>query len=118
MACVYTKQNSKLYHKGNPYFRNHILKEGLVPQVGDSYAMHWEGKKSREELEPLVFLYDKDVYGEYDSTYDDDVWEIDRSKLDESKLKSDKGLEVAGIYTYSDVIPKSAIKLIHKGTGE
>lgn len=105
----------KMYHKSNPELRDQISKEGLKVKVGDSYKAHYDDK---DDLEPLVFMYDKNVK-EYDTTYDDDIWEIDLSKLDTSKIKKDPEKRISHYcYVYSKDIPVDAIKLIHKGTGE
>ena len=108
------KVPNKLWHKGNPYFRKDILKYGLIPKVGESYQLHWS--KPKEQLKPLIFLYDKTI-AEYDSTYDDDIWEIDTSKLYKECFDIDKGLTVDWVYTYSKNIPLDCIKLIYKGSG-
>lgn len=109
-----------LYHKGNPIFRDKIEKEGLKVQVGDSYMIHWEDEKDADQLEKLIFMYDKNI-DEYDTTYDDDIWEIDITKLDNSKIKGDPDRWMwknKGCWVYADDIPREAIKLIHEGTGE
>ena len=122
---VYRKANEeripkKLYHKGNPYYRDDILKNGLIPKIGDSYRLFItdSGRGDRqlkdEELQPMVFLYDADVF-EYDSTWDDDKYEINTDLLDKSLFRHDV---LSDCYTYSDIIPPKALKLIYKGTGE
>lgn len=104
------------YHTSNPYFRDKIEKEGLIPKVGDSYFCHWEGElfngkkvEKPEDLPKYVFLAKEP----YDSTYDDDIWEVDESKLDMNYLDKDPGLP--GAFVYSKRIPRSAIKLIYEG---
>ena len=80
--------------------------------------MYWEG--SKKELEPVIFAYDKDKK-EYDSTYDDDIYEIDTTKLKKEDWKKDpdEGMyDIFGSIVYSKKIPKDAIKLIYEGTGE
>lgn len=108
---------NKVYHKAPPTLRENILKEGLKPQVGPSYSAHWEEKE--EELIPVIFAYDKDKK-EYDSTYDDDIYEIDTSKLDKESWNKDKDeymYNTFGSIVYNKEIPKDAIKLIYRGTG-
>mgnify|MGYP001772706333 CR=1 FL=1 len=109
-----------LYHKSNPINRNNIEKDGLKIQVGDSYIMHWEVEKDSSKLEKLIFMYDKNV-DEYDTTYDDDIWEIDVSKLDKSKIHGDPDTWMwknKGCWVYTKDIPTEAIKLVYKGTGD
>ena len=110
-----SKLPNKLYHKSNPELREQISKEGLKVKVGDSYKAHYD---DRDNLEPLIFMYDKNVK-EYDTTYDDDIWEIDLTKINKSKIKKDPEKNISHYcYIYSEDIPSDAIKLIYKGTGE
>lgn len=108
----------KLYHKGNPKYRDDILKNGLEPRIGDSYSLFYTDNMgyTKDELEPLVFLYDRNIE-EYDSTYDDDIYEIDTRKLDKDYLSKDKALPEY-CYTYKSRIWPHAFKLIYKGTGK
>lgn len=105
-----------LYHTSNPYFRDKIESEGLIPKVGDSYFLHWQGElfngkkvEKPEDLPKYVFLSKEP----YDSTYDDDIWEIDESQLDKDYLSEDPGL--SGALVYSKKIPRSAMKLVYQG---
>lgn len=104
-----------LYHKAPVSVRKSIMKNGLVPSVGDSYRLHWEGE---EGLVPYVFLYSHEEIkgGEYDSTYDDDIYAIDVSKLDMDYLDKDPDEYMTGCYAYRKIIPPSAIKLVYKGS--
>jgi hypothetical protein len=74
-----------LFHKSPISCRKSILKKGLLPSVGDSYKAHWD---DREDLTPYIFLYDHNTIngGEYDSTYDDDIYAVDVSQLDNEHL--------------------------------
>ncbi|HRW22759.1 MAG TPA: hypothetical protein P5509_12375 [Bacteroidales bacterium] len=110
------KPKNVVFHTGNPMFRDKILKMGLVPQIGDSYRMHYEDNGVKPI--PAIFAVNvgsiKDVY---DSTYDDDIWEIDTKKANVKWFKD--------IHIYSDVailtfetIPPNALKLVKKGTGK
>ena len=116
---VITENNNEhptvLYHKSPVYCRELILKNGLVPSVGDSYKAHWD---DREDLTPYVFLYDHNTIrgGEYDSTYDDDIYAVDASQLDEKHLFNDPDESMAGCYAYDMPIPTSAIKLVYMGS--
>ena len=103
-------------HHKSPYLvRKEILKQGLIPQVGASYQAHWEDK---DNLTPYIFLYDHETIenGEYDSTYDDDIWQIDTSQLDLSHLFTDPDEDMVGCLAYDLPIPTKAIKLVYRGS--
>lgn len=102
-----------LYHKAPIFVRQSILNNGLKPSVGASYKAHWE---DREDLIPYVFLYDYDMIGEYDSTYDDDIYRVDMSMLDKNHLFLDPDEEMEGCYVYDEIIPTTAIELIYEGS--
>lgn len=103
-----------LYHKSSVLNRTSILNSGLLPQVGTSYAGHWEGKK---KLKPLIFLYDKNVL-EYDTTNDDDIYKIDIQKLDKRRISRDPDKDMKGCYCYSLQIATCYFTLVDEGTGE
>jgi len=103
-----------LYHKSSVINRESILCGGLKPQVGTSYFCHWNCKKG---LKPLVFLYDKEII-EYDTTYDDDIYQIDTLQLDKRGFELDPDEGMIGCFTYDAEIPCSFCKIIYKGTGE
>ena len=108
---------TKLYHKSNPINRKYILKEGLIPSIGSSYKCHYN---EDEDLMPLVFLYDRNI-AEYNTTYDDDIYEIQTKYLDKNKLMKDPDdymYDMQGCYTYTENIPSLYLKLIYKGTGK
>lgn len=99
-----------VYHKSNPFFRDLIDKEGLKIMKGDSY-IHQKIAVHQQYLDMLQ--------GEYDSTYDDDIWEIDAKKIPNVKWYDDKETSYSAhitVVTYQN-IPRNAIKLIYKGTG-
>jgi GNAT superfamily N-acetyltransferase len=104
-----------LFHKSPISCRKSILKKGLLPSVGDSYKAHWD---DREDLTPYIFLYDHNTIngGEYDSTYDDDIYAVDVSQLDNEHLFNDPDNDMNGCFVYDIPIPTSAIKLVYKGT--
>ena len=104
-----------IYHKSNPMFREKIEKEGLKIMKGDSYMCH----SPEKSCPPAIFGYTGDV-DYYDSTYDDDVWQIDVAKIPNHEWFIDK--EVGGhiqqaVVTYQN-IPREAIKIIYKGSGK
>lgn len=104
-----------LYHKSGYFNRKSILKNGLIPQVGPSYQAHWD---DAENLKPYIFLYDHNKVpdGEYDSTYDDDIYSVDLSQLDKSHLFRDPDSSMKGCWVYDKIISPSAIKLVYKGS--
>lgn len=104
-----------LYHKSPISCRESILKNGLQPSVGSSYQAHWD---DREDLTPYIFLYDHNTVndGEYDSTYDDDIYAVDVAQLDMEHLFHDPDEYMNGCYVYDLSIPPSAIKLVYEGS--
>lgn len=105
-----------LYHKSPRAFRKSILANGLLPKVGDSYQCHYA---SEENLQPLIFLYDHNTIdgGEYDSTYDDDIYRINTSYLDKELLNDDPA-GMNGCFTYPEPIPSEALTLVYEGSDE
>lgn len=103
-----------LYHVSNPYFRKHILAQGLKPMVGSSYRAHFD---DIDGLIPVIFLKDKN---DYDSTYNDDRWAIDTSTLDKSCIFADFDDYMAkcGCYVYTKTIAPDSMHLLHKGDGQ
>lgn len=111
---VEVEPNKYLYHTSNPIFRDKITKEGLIPK-GKSEAWLSDTKIDGE----VIFAVNSDDKEDwFDSTYDDDIYRIDTSKL-ENKWYVDPNfdLEDKRIITF-DKIPVSSIELIYKGTGE
>jgi len=104
-----------LYHKAPIAARKSIMKNGLIPSIGDSYKAHWN---DREDLKPYVFLYDHNTIsnGEYDSTYDDDIFAVDVSQLDKKHIFKDPDKSMKGCLAYDIPIPISAIKMVYKGS--
>lgn len=97
---------SILYHKSNPINRNNILTEGLIPKIGYSYEAHYEDF----DVKPAVFLSETK---DYDTTYDDDLFEIESSNY--SFIKDP---DVKNGYVCFEKINPNNIKLIYKGTGD
>lgn len=101
-----------IYHKSIPTLRDKIEKNGLIPQKGDSYNTY-----SPEDYEiPAIFGY-LDNINNYDSTYDDDIWQIDTKGLDVEWFEDKETSLSKGVMTY-EKIPRKFIKLIYKGTGK
>ena len=97
-----------VYHKSNPIFRKEIERVGLVVMKRDSYNCH-----SPEDTEPPAIFGKTD--DTYDSTYDDDVWLIDCTLIDNEWFE-DKECAEGCVVTYQN-IPIYALTLIYKGTG-
>lgn len=99
-------RQDKYWHYGNPLFREAINVEGLIPQVGDAYAFHFN---MEEGLIPKVFMCsDKN----YQIGYDDDLYEIDNAGLLDLYVDT----EVKNGYYTTYTIDKKYIKRIHDGT--
>ena len=100
-----------LYHVSNPFYREKILKEGLMPQMGDSYVLHYEEKN----MGPVIFV---STQNDYNSTYDDDRYLISLTDEEFEALGFETDHEVQnGLYTKYP-IQKEKLSLIHKGTGK
>jgi len=97
-----------VYHKSNPIFRMDIERFGLMVMKGDSYSCH-----SPENTEPPAIFGNID--NSYHSTFDDDVWLIDCSLINNEWFR-DKECDNKCVVTY-DNIPRNVITLIYKGTG-
>lgn len=104
-----------LFHRSPPAFRASIVKQGLLPKIGDNYKWHWDEHFKPNELTKGVFLSDGRIY---DTTYDDDLWVIEVSKLDKTKLFKDPDKDLMDCMLYTGKIPTSAIKLVYEGSGE
>jgi hypothetical protein len=107
--------NHYVYHMSNPFYRKHIKKVGLIPK-GRSDAWledtNIEGK--------VIFASNSDDKKRwFDSTYDDDIYQIDTTKINNTWFKDPNFLfgDYSHIITF-DSIPLDAIKMIHRGTGK
>lgn len=101
----------RLYHVSNPVFRNQIKKEGLRPQIGASYEAHYEDN----HMGPVIFVCKEN---NYNSTYDDDRYEIILSEEEYRALDFQIDEEVDGALYTKSPIPAKYLCLIHKGSGE
>ena len=125
--------NKFVYHKSNPLFRGEIEKNGLIPK-GKSET--WLSDTPIEGK--VIFATNSDNKNDwFDSTYDDDIYQIDTTTLknkwfaDPNFIKKDEWVSYNGkkvklptnnveykhIITF-EPIPLSTIKLIYKGTGK
>ena len=108
-----SKTNRYVYHTSNPIFREDIEKCGLIPK-GKS-----ETWLSDTNINGKVIFasnsYDKSKW--FDSTYDDDIYQIDTLLIKNVWFFDPNfGDNSQHIITF-DSIPKTAIKLIKKGSG-
>ena len=113
------KLNRYIYHTANPINRKLIDEIGIMPFRGDQWL-------SDTEIEGnAVFATNSNNPKDwFDSTWDDDVWRIDTSKIPNIKWKPDSNTESElckydgkWIYTQQP-IPRNAIELIKIGTGK
>ena len=111
---VELEPNKYLYHTSNPIFRDNIAKEGLIPK-GKSEAWLSDTKIDGE----VIFVVNSDNKEDwFDSTYDDDIYRIDTSKLNNKwYVDPNFDLDDKRIITF-ERIPVDSIELIYKGTGE
>jgi hypothetical protein len=108
--------NRFVYHKSNPIFRNQINDEGLITK-GKSET--WLSDTPIEG-EVIFATNSDDEQDWFDSTYDDDIYQIDTTKIDNIWYNDPNfGWEDNNKYiiTFNN-IPKNAIKLIYQGTGD
>ena len=104
--------NKYVYHTSNPVFRDKISKEGLIPK-GKSET--WLSDTNIDGKVIFVVNSNKEDY-RFDSTYDDDIYRIDTTKLN-NKWYNDPNFDSDGLHLITfDKIPLSAIKLIYKGS--
>ena len=111
---IEVKPNNYVYHTSNPMFRDKIEKVGLIPQ-GKSDAWLSNTKIDGE----VIFAVNSDDKKDWwDSTYDDDMYQIDTTLI-KNKWYSDPNFDVEDkrMITF-DPIQRNSIKLMYKGTGE
>jgi hypothetical protein len=108
------KTNKFVFHKSNPIFRDKIDKVGLIPQKGEQ----WLSDTPFNDKAIFATNNDNPKYW-FESTYDDDVYQIDTTRI-KNIWYYDPNFPLKGndyIVTF-DSIPRDAIELIYKGTGE
>jgi hypothetical protein len=104
--------NKYVYHTSNPIFRDKISKEGLITKRKS------ESWLSDTKIDGKVIFAvnsdDKDDW--WDSTYDDDIYRIDTTKL-KNRWYVDPNFDLDDnrIITFEN-IPLNSIKLIYKGS--
>ena len=102
-----------VYHTSNPYFRDRIAAEGLMPQ-GRSAA--WLST-TKIDGEVIFAVNSNEKQYVWDSTYDDDIYLIDTKGLPNTWYRDPNFNDDLHIITF-EKIPLSAIKLIYQGTGK
>jgi len=108
--------NKIVIHKSNPKVRNKILNEGLKARAGECYKIY---AGYGEKCIPAIFATNStNKRAWFDSTYDDDIWEINTEMIPDVKWYKDRHYESRSkhIVTFQD-IPKEAITLHYEGTG-
>lgn len=105
--------NHFVFHKSNPHFREQISKMGLIPK-GKSETWLSDTKINGKVIFATNSNKKKDLF---DSTYDDDIYQIDTTKLKNEWYLDPNFGDKRYVITF-EPIPLSAIKLIYKGTGE
>lgn len=115
-GLVPVETNRFVYHKSNPIFRDQIDEVGLITK-GKSET--WLSDTPIEG--EVIFATNSDDENDwFDSQYDDDIYQIDTTKIDNVWYGDPNfgwGDDNKHIITF-DNISKNAIKLIYKGTGE
>ena len=109
--------NKIVVHKSNPMFRDKITEQGLKVRAGECYKIY---AGYGEKCIPAIFATNStNKRASFDSTYDDDVWEIDTEMIPDVKWYKDKHYESRSkhIVTFEN-IPADAITLKHEGTGK
>lgn len=108
--------NRIVVHKSNPIFRDNIMSEGLKAKAGECYKIYvGYGTKCK----PAIFATNStNKRAWFDSTYDDDIWFIDTTKIPNVKWFKDRHFESTKkhIVTFDD-IPPEALTLKYEGTG-
>jgi hypothetical protein len=111
---VEVEPNKFLYHTSNPMSRDKIAKQGLMPK-GKSEA--WLSDTNIKGK--VIFAVNSDNKDDWwNSTYDDDIYRIDSTKLKNKWYVDPNFSEDAKRVITFENIPVKAIKLIYKGTGE
>jgi GNAT superfamily N-acetyltransferase len=104
--------NKYVYHTSNPIFRDKISKEGLIPK-GKSES--WLSDTKIDGKVIFVVNSNKKKYF-FDSTYDDDIYQIDTTKLN-NKWYNDPNFDSDELHLITfENIPLNSIKLIYKGS--
>jgi len=104
-----------IYHRSNPIFRKKIKEKGLITK-GKSETWLSDTEINGKVIFATNSTDENDLF---DSGYDDDVYEIDTTKLN-NKWYLDPNFDWSDEYNHIitfEPIPKSAIKIIYMGSG-
>lgn len=83
---------------------------GLLPKIGDCYRAHYEDDGA--EIVPAIFL--ATTWGHrFDSTWDDDVWQVEIGGL---PLVAEPGTRGRWVMCF-DQIPADRVRLVYAGSG-
>jgi hypothetical protein len=114
--------NKFVYHKSPNTTRGSIQINGLKTSVGDCYLSYMSHNRGISKCIPAIFATNsKNPKKLFDTTYDDDIWQIDTSKID------NEWYEDANFYGFKekyphivtfDDIPPNALKLVYSGTSK
>lgn len=114
-GLIKVKPNRFLYHKSNPIFRDKIKNKGLVTK-GKSET--W--LEDTEISGKVIFATNSnDRKDWFDTTYDDDIYEIDTDLIKNTWYKDPNFVwdkKSKHVITFEN-IPSKAIKLIYSGKG-
>lgn len=108
--------NSIVVHKSSPVWRENILKTGLQVSTGDCYKIY---VGYGIQCKPAIFATNSiNERAWFDSTYDDDVWFIDTTKIPDVKWFIDRhfGSTKKHIVSFQN-IPSEALTLKYEGSG-
>lgn len=108
--------NDIVVHKSNPMFRDNIMSEGLKVKDGECYKIY---VGYGIQCKPAIFATNSiNERAWFDSTYDDDVWFIDTTKIPDVKWFIDRhfGSTKKHIVTFQN-IPSEALTLKYEGSG-
>lgn len=104
--------NKYVYHTSNPIFRDKILEEGLIPK-GKSES--WLSD-TKIDGQVIFAVNSNDKKYVWDSTYDDDIYQIDTTGLKNVWYNDPNfGTDELHIITF-EAIPPRSLKLIYRGT--
>lgn len=107
------KPNKFIYHISNPYFRDKISKEGLIPK---SKSETWLSDTKIDDS--VIFASNSnDIDKWFIPLYDDDIYRIDTTNLNNKWFRDPNSDNDNWIITFDKILPEY-IELIYKGTGE
>jgi hypothetical protein len=107
--------NKIVIHKSTPKNRDRILEQGLKVRAGECYKTY---AGYGEKCIPAIFATNSvNKRAWFDSSYDDDIWEIDTTMIPDVKWYKDNHYEPTKkhIVTFEN-IPSEALTLKYEGT--